>query len=347
VTEETRRELLPSATGFAAREAIAVLRKRNVPVAPLLARAGMAEDDIDNRQARISALAQGKLLEYAAAALGDSEFGLHLAEQANPREAGLLFYVASAAEHVEDALMLAARYCRIGNEAVRLNVNRSPKNMIVETSFVGLPRHFAWQNTEFVIASTIRALREMTGEDFQPVEVTFSLARYSEVPAFECFFGCPVKFSARADQFILSNETLATPLITGDHYLLETLRPICEEAARERKTVRGTLRSLVENEVQKVLHHGRANRLRVAKALGLSERTLSEGLAEENTSFDHVVDRLRHSLAIQYVKERHISLDQIAWLLGYKGPTSFNYAFARWTGRSATEVRKDQERRKD
>jgi hypothetical protein len=106
VTEETRRELLPSATGFAARQAVAVLRKHNASIAPLLKRAGISEDDIDNRQARISALAQGKLLEYAAEALGDSEFGLHLAEEANPREAGLLFYVASAAEHVGDALAL-------------------------------------------------------------------------------------------------------------------------------------------------------------------------------------------------------------------------------------------------
>jgi AraC-like DNA-binding protein len=175
------------------------------------------------------------------------------------------------------------------------------------------------------------------------VQVAFSLARFSELPEFERFFGCPVEFSARADQFTLSNETLAIPLITEDHHLLETLRPICEEAARERKTVRGTLRSLVENEVQKMLHHGKANRLKVAKALGLSERTLSEGLAEENTSFDHVVDRLRHSLALQYVKERRISLDQIAWLLGYEGPTSFNFAFARWTGRSAIEVRREKQ----
>ena len=140
MTEETRRELLPSATGSAARQAIAVLRKRNVPIAPLLTRAGILEGEIDNPQGRISALAQGKLLEYAAEALGDNEFGLHLAEQANPREAGLLFYVASAAEHVEDALALAARYYRIGNEAVRLNVNRAFEYMTVETKFVGLPR---------------------------------------------------------------------------------------------------------------------------------------------------------------------------------------------------------------
>jgi Arabinose-binding domain of AraC transcription regulator, N-term len=191
VTEETRGELLPGATGFAARQAIALLRKRNVPIAPLLTRAGISEGDIDNRQARISALAQAKLLEYAAEAVGDSEFGLHLAEQANPREAGLLFYVASAAEHVGDALALTARYCRIGNEAERLKVSRSSENMIVETTFVGLPRHFAWQNTEFAMAATIKALREMAGRDFQPARVTFTLARSSKLLEFERFFGFP------------------------------------------------------------------------------------------------------------------------------------------------------------
>jgi AraC-like DNA-binding protein len=341
VTEETRRGLLPSATGFAARQAIVALRKRNVPIAPLLSRAGISEGDIDNREARISALAQGKLLEYAAEAVGDSEFGLHLAEQTNPREAGLLFYVASAAEHVEDALLLTARYCRIGNEAERLNVNRSSENMTVETTFVGLPRHFAWQNTEFVMAATVRALREMAGQHFRPAGVTFTLARYSGLPEFERFFGCPVEFSAPADQITLLNDTLAIPLITEDHHLLEALQPICEAAAKDRNTVRGTVRSLVENEVQKILHHGKADRRRVARALGLSERTLSEGLAEENTSFVLVVDRLRHSLALQYVKERRITLAQIAWLLGYEGPTSFNAAFARWTGKSASEVRNE------
>ena len=86
MTEETRRDLLPSATGFAARQAIVALRKRNVPIAPLLSRAGISEGDIDNREARISALAQGRLLEYAAEAVGDNEFGLHLAEETNPRE---------------------------------------------------------------------------------------------------------------------------------------------------------------------------------------------------------------------------------------------------------------------
>jgi hypothetical protein len=41
---------------------------------------------------------------------------LHLAQQANPRELGLLFYVASAADDVGDALALLARYCRLSTK---------------------------------------------------------------------------------------------------------------------------------------------------------------------------------------------------------------------------------------
>jgi hypothetical protein len=175
---------------------------------------------------------------------------LHLAQKANPREAGLLFYVASAGDDIGDALALAARYCRIVNEAVRLKLIRSPEGMTIEVKFIGVPRHFAWQNTEFIVAATIKGLREMAGGDFQPTQVAFTLAREPDPGEFERFFGCPIQFSGSADQFSFSNETLAIPLVTRDQHLLEALRPICEEAAKERNTAYGRLRSSVENELQ-------------------------------------------------------------------------------------------------
>jgi hypothetical protein len=110
-------------------------------MAPLLERAGISEHSFDNRQHRISAAAQSEFLEHAAEALGDSAFGLHLAEAANPREAGLLFYVASAAKNLSEALGLVERYSRIVNEAVRLRQKRAPDGFVVEFNFVGLSRH--------------------------------------------------------------------------------------------------------------------------------------------------------------------------------------------------------------
>jgi AraC-like DNA-binding protein len=64
-----------------------------------------------------------------------------------------------------------------------------------------------------------------------------------------------------------------------------------------------------------------------------------------SVSRSKVVDRLRQSLALQYIKEPSVSVAQIASLLGYEGPTSFNHAFARWTGRSASEARDENQSR--
>jgi hypothetical protein len=241
--DDRTRQVLPTATGFAARQAIAVLRKRNIEVAPLLRRVGLSERDLDNRQRRLPANAQAKLLECAAEALGDSAFGLHLAQQANLREAGLLFYITSAARTIGETLPLYERYCRIVNEAVRVKPLRIQNGIVVEIKFVGLSRHEFRQNVEFVLAANLKGMRENVGRNIRPIGVAFAHARNSNLQEFERFFGCPVEYGAAADQWSFTDETLAVPLITGDPYLLETLQPFCDQAAKERNTAVGTLRS--------------------------------------------------------------------------------------------------------
>jgi AraC-like DNA-binding protein len=274
---------------------------------------------------------QFKLFECAAEVMDDSVFGLHLAEGANPREAGLLFYVMSAADDVGEALALFARYSRIVNEALHVNLVRAPEGMVTETGFIGLSRHSAKQATEFGIALTIKALREITGRNIHPTNVSFIHGRNSNIRLFERFFGCPVEFGALHDQITFLRETLALPFVTEDRYLLGTLQPICDEAARKRNTASGTLRAAVENEVQKLLPHGKAGKQNVAKTLRLSERTLARRLAGEGTSYAKVVDQLRQSLALEYVKDPSVSFSQLAWLLGYEEAAAFNHAFRRWT----------------
>jgi hypothetical protein len=170
VEEESTRQVLPTATGFAARQAIAVLRKRHVEIGPLLRRAGLSEhdlapggDDGNPTSHRISAVAQVKFLDYAAEAMNDSAFGLHLGEQTDPRDAGIYFYVASAAKDIDEAVALYARYFRIVNEGVRLKLTRKQNGVAVEVEFIGLPRHLARQTAEFGTAALLRGLRVIAG----------------------------------------------------------------------------------------------------------------------------------------------------------------------------------------
>jgi AraC-like DNA-binding protein len=337
-------EVLPTATGFAAREALAALRKRNIPAAPLLHRAGLSEhelgeaaDESNGLSQRVSSIGQCKFLEYAAEAMDDSAFGLRLAGKIDPRDVGIYFYAGSASRDLGEALALFSRYCRIVNEAFRLT--HGPDDAAIEFEFIGLPRHASRHNMEYVVAAICAALRTMSGRKIAPAKVTFAHNRNSDVREFERFFCCPVEFGAPTTALQLSTDVLRLPLIAADPKLLRVLRPFCDAAAKERNVKPGTLRAGVEAEVEKLLPDGKAKAENVAKALALSTRTMARKLAEEGTNYGEVVDELRKSLAIQYLKDPGISLAQIAWLLGYEGATSFNHAFKRWTGQSPSADR--------
>jgi AraC-like DNA-binding protein len=226
-----------------------------------------------------------------------------------------------------------------------MKLMRTREGVAFQSEFVALPRHAVRQNAEFGMAVLLKALRELAGRNIHPSRVAFAHARNSNLPEFDRYFGCDVEFARAAmegtssDLFEFSNDVLAIPLITADVKLVRALAPFVEMAERERKTPAGSLCAAVENEVEKLLPHGKANAKAVAKALALSVRTLSRRLAEEGTTYAEVVDRLRRSLALQYLKEPGITLSEIAWLLGYQGSTSFNHAFKRWTGYSPTETR--------
>jgi len=347
MTKETPPQFVLTATGFAASEALAVLRKHNVAIAPLLLRAGLNEGDFPQAASddapsmrRVSAIGQCKLLDYAADAMNDSAFGLHLAARIDPRDVGIVFYAGSAASDLGEALAFYSRYCRIVNQAFRLKLIRRPDDGTLEMEFVGLPRYAARHYMEFVMGGIRTALRTITGRNVTPKRIAFAHNRNSNLQEFERFFGCPVEFGAPNNMMVLSTDTLRIPLITADPKLLRALQPFCDAAAKERNATSGTLRAAVEKEVEKLLPSGKANAETVAAALALGLRTFARRLAEEGTTYGEVVDQLRRSLALQYLKDPSMTLAQIAWLLGYEGSTSFNHAFKRWTGRSPSAVRR-------
>jgi AraC-like DNA-binding protein len=328
------------AIGFAIDPALALLKRAGIESRPLLARAGLSEEHSgDYSLRRVPAAAQARFLEYAAEALGDSALGLHIAAAGDPRTIGLAFYVGAAAKTLGEALELMTRYVRIADECAHLDLAPQPDGIALEYQFVGLSRHLIRQQSEFALAMAIKAIRLASGREIQPVRVRFAHVRTSDVKDFIRFFGCPVEFNAPSDHLAFSRETLALPLITADPKLLHILRPICEAEAGAPDRRAGSLRALVESEVQRLLPQGRANIEIVARALGLSVRTLSRNLAAEGSAFTEIMEELRHTLALQYLKEPNLPLAQIAWLLGYGTTTSFTHAFRRWAGRPPSAIR--------
>ena len=56
-------------------------------------------------------------------------------------------------------------------------------------------------------------------------------------------------------------------------------------------------------------------------------------------TFEKIYDELRHRLALHYLANPKVSINETAYLVGFSEPAAFSRAFKRWTGISPTAYR--------
>lgn len=78
----------------------------------------------------------------------------------------------------------------------------------------------------------------------------------------------------------------------------------------------------------------------IADQLGLQERTLRRRLAAEDTSYGDIVDDVRRKLAIEYLQTTRMSVEDVAWKVGFSDSANLRRAIRRWTGQTISELRK-------
>jgi AraC-like DNA-binding protein len=81
---------------------------------------------------------------------------------------------------------------------------------------------------------------------------------------------------------------------------------------------------------------------RVARDLRMSPRTLQRQLAEHEFAFNVLVDDVRRTQALKWMREGGRSVPQLAEHLGYADASSFRRAFRRWTGLAPARFRASQ-----
>jgi AraC-like DNA-binding protein len=330
---------LPTATGGIARLAYARARQAGIELRPLLKKAGLTDQQIKDRGARLAVHHQIQFLNLAANALQDEFLGFHLAQSPDLRELGLLFYVAASSETLGDALQRAARYSSIVNEGLSLKcLDGEDVRMVFD--YVGVARHSDRHQIEFFMTALIRLCRQLTGLRLVPSRARLTHRRSNQGGSeLAAYFGGNITFGARADELTFVGSIKDITVASADPYLNELLVANCEQALSRRPTSRGPFRAAFENAIVPLLPHGKARASEIATRLGLSQRTSARRLALEGATFSEVLESLRGDLATQYLSDPDLSISRIAWLLGYQEVSAFTHAFKRWTGKTPREAR--------
>jgi AraC-like DNA-binding protein len=128
------------------------------------------------------------------------------------------------------------------------------------------------------------------------------------------------------------------PVPNADAGMYPVLQQHAERLLQERSNAREDERedhgivAQVRAAVIRNLAHDRVRLASIAAGLGLSPRTLQRKLQEAGASFQQVLDAARHALAQDYLRQRGLSLADIAFLLGYQEQSAFTHAFREWSG---------------
>jgi AraC-like DNA-binding protein len=309
-----------------------------IPVRALARRVGLTPAAIRDWRARLDARAQSEFLESVAVAVDDDSLGFHLAQQADLRAAGLLFYVMASSSRLIELFQRGARYTSLVNEGV---TQRCIDRRVIglELHAASAARHTSRHEIEFWITALLRLTRQLTAKRLVPERVCFAHVRGRGAAEIGRYFSCDIEYAAAKDSIVFARRARDLPIVHSDAYLNRLLVDLCEQVMRRQRRRQPPFESMVENAIATLLPHGTASMSAVARRLGVSERTLARKLAAEGVKFSALRTRLRRSLAQRYLKEPELSISEIAWLVGFRDLGAFSHAFKRWTGRAPREAR--------
>jgi AraC-like DNA-binding protein len=272
-----------------------------------------------------------RLLARAERAAGDPLLGLHLATRAAGR--GMLWHVARVQRSLGDALRALVELAGVvwgpfsgasleeAGEAALLRY-RLPDE---------LPRHVV----EYLVARTVIGLR-IAG--VRRVAVWFRHPRAAPVDAYEAVLRCAPRFRQAETRIVLPTADLERPIPTANPLLASALTSAIE-CLRARAPV--TVAQRLADQVRVALHEERrCAREALARALGMSGKTLARRLEAEGRSFRDVVDDVRRARAQQLLEDRRLDLAEIADRAGFADLTAFGKAFRRWFAMTPSAYRR-------
>lgn len=264
--------------------------------------------------------------------------GLMMGQKFTTARMGPLGYVLTSAPNFSRALHDFVKFQGLVNGGLIVwNVSTEPGTCVVQlTPDPGLT-DIAWI-LEAPITMIITIARELSGHHVVPLEVSFSHAPRAGTAEHEAFFGIPVRWNAPENEIVLSDSVLALPVQSANKglypQLLLNLEMQNNQAAQPSLTM-----EKVRAQLQRMLAKGTPLKESVARAIGMSARTLLRRLAGEGTTFDALLDRTRRELAIELLADSTIAIGKVATLLGYSEPSPFFRAFERWFGSTPAEYR--------
>lgn len=296
-------------------------------------------------EARVSRTEFFELCARAAEDIGDPTLGLHWLGRRAARSVVPMAPLMAHASCLGQALESLGQFERLVSDEPLYELLEVDCVMTVRAVRIAeqpLPVQRFWAETLMV---AITRLVRYFDCDARPTHVSFEHSAPAYADAYRHTFDTEVRFEQPHTELVIDRALLDVPGLAGDDELFQAIRGMAE-----RRIMRLTQTAPYFVRVRHVLmQYPRPYRLdmrTLAGELGLSERSLRRQLASEGHSFRAIANDTLANIAKSLLADTHLSIQEVAYTLGFSHVSGFHDAFKRWTARTPSAYRQAVLRKK-
>ena len=313
--------------GFAFRR----LREQGLAAEALLDGTGLTAEAFADPGIRCRFWQHQRFLRNAMAATADPHLGPRLALEFDINNIGLPAYAAMSSASFAAALEVADRYFFMTFPIIDLDREILGEEVVLRWR----PSLTLGETAYFVIGGAVvmaeRFFRALLRLDRVLTRAEFAFAEPAGWPAFAAQQDGPVaSFGASESRAFFPKALLDRPLASADPINHQNLLALCaQQAARTEFEESFSRQVLAYMSEQRPLNPSLDA---AAAAFGYSERSFRRKLERSGVSFRQLCDQLRESRAREMLCDTMLSVQAIAFELGFNEPSNFARSFKRWTG---------------
>jgi AraC-like DNA-binding protein len=289
------------------------------------------------RQTRVEAVASHQALERWVALTGDPALGVKAGQLVRFGEGGVLDFAMRSARSIREASEVANWHADQYGDALTVALD-----VVGERALLRIGSQPAWPDVvaDFLLSAwyNVHISRQLTAAS--ALECWFAHATPPDIePYRRAFPMAELKFGMPHCGFSFAANWLDEPLASADaslHTLHRSYLASVVARATEQRSLAPRVRELIAAQMRR----GRPTAAHVTRRLKISRRTLSRRLIEEGTSFKALLDELRCQLALRFLADGQLPLEEISAQLCFSRVQGFHRAFRRWSGATPGNYRR-------
>lgn len=314
------------------------LKNQGIDPRPVFNEAGLDPSKLGDGNARYKVEKMNRLWALTEEATGNPSIGIDIGNQWHVTTFHALGYAWLASDSFGDAVNRMARYARLVNNAIHTRLDKDGP-FYRFYYHAEQARHLQHPvSHDAALSALLKMCRMLLGDSFHPVEVRAERPLAAIRPVLESHFQCPFQFDCEENCWILDRYDAERRLPSANPELVRINEALAVKYLAH--IDKNDIVNQVRQKITEQLPAGKISEQGIAQSLNLSTRSLQRHLSGEQQSFLTLLNEIRQQLAVTYISNSTLSLNEISYLLGFSEPASFTRAFKRWHGDTPSQFRR-------